>query len=503
MLYNAVSGSHEEDAVKKDIQPSTNLAQSMRDIGYTFETALADIIDNAVAAKASSVSIIAPPICPLIIGVVDDGQGMGINEIVDALVLATKPPSSARSHSDLGRFGMGMKTASWSQCKKMTLVSMCSGVLAAASIDLDVIEEEGKWVAEIIDEDAILKVPLCSRLEKDGTLLVWEKIDRVESESEEKTKQHLRSLLDAAREHLQLVFHRFLSYEAGYNTMTIDINGLPLEALDPFFRNHPATQTGPVDPIKIPGKGQVRIQAFTLPHHNKVSAKEWEQMGRSEGHLKNQGFYLYRERRLILWGTWFRLRRLQELLKLSRVKIDIPNTMDEDWQINIMKSSANPPRVIHDRLRNLIDHLGAPSKRVYTFKGASLVGDKPYLVWNQLKAQGNISYRIEPTHPVISNFESSLSDAQKRQFSHVLEFIAAALPVDTLYSDFGSNPESINVHAMPEDDIEFALLEILPSLRPIYDSDDEVLAVLREIEPYRTNFECVERLMEVKAETDE
>jgi hypothetical protein len=427
---------------------------------------------------------------------------MSVQEIVDAFVLANKPPSKSRTHSDLGRFGMGMKTASWSQCKKLTLASRKNGILSAASLDLDMIEQEGKWVADVLESEDLPRIPFIERLSGEGSLLIWEKLDRIELDTEDKSKRNLRELLDSARNHLELVFHRFLSYEAGFNTTKIGINGLPLNSIDPFFKNHPATQTGPIDPIEIPEKGTVRIQAFTLPHHNKVSAKEWDAMGRAEGHLKNQGFYLYRERRLILWGTWFRLRRQQELLKLARVKIDIPNTMDEDWQINIMKSSANPPRIIQDRLKNLIDHLGAPSKRVYTHKGTSLITGKPYIVWQQLKAQGNISYRIEATHPVIKRFENSLTESEKRDFAHVLEFIAAALPVDTLYSDFGSNPELINVHEMQEDSVRFALEEILPSLREVYDNDDEVLAVLKEVEPYRSNFELVELIIGRKIEDD-
>jgi hypothetical protein len=288
------------------------------------------------------------------------------------------------------------------------------------------------------------------------------------------------------------VFHRFLSYEPGYSSVEIDINGLALEAIDPFYRNHPATQAGPVELIPIPGKGEVSIEAFTLPHHNKVSESEWRAMGREEGHLKNQGFYLYRERRLILWGTWFRLRRQQELLKLSRVKIDIPNTMDEDWQINIMKSSAHPPRIIQDRLNNLVDHLGVPSKRVYTHKGTAMISGRPYIVWQQLKAQGKISYRVEPTHPVLERFESTLDEGQKRQFQHILEFIAAALPVDALYSDLGNSPELVNVHVMDDDNIRFALAEILPTLREVCNSDEEIITVLREVEPYRSNIEQIE-----------
>jgi len=474
----------------------------MRDMGYSLETALADIVDNALAAGATQISIFAPPQCPLILGVVDNGAGMRIEDIIKAFTLAAKSPEETRGKSDLGRFGLGMKTASWSQCRKVTLVSSFEGDLTAASMDLDSIKEKNRWSLDILSDEEIRKLPFLHHLSNDGTLLIWEKIDRLELDTEEKTRRLLSELLDSTRNHLRLVFHRFLSYEPGYQTVTIKINELPLEPLDPFFKSNPATQAAPIEQIEIAGKGLVIIEAFTLPHHKKVSAKEWEQMGRAEGHLRNQGFYLYRERRLILWGTWFKLRRQQELLKLARVKIDIPNTMDEDWQINIMKSSARPPRVIQERLKNLIDHLGAPSKRVYKHRGTSLIGDKPYIVWQQLKAQGNISYRIESTHPVIKRFKDGLPEKNKEQLNHVLEFIAAALPVDTLYSDLGSTPELVNVHMMDEDNIRFALQEILPTLKEIYIDKEEILAVLREIEPYRSNFGKVESIISEEDEID-
>jgi hypothetical protein len=487
--------------MEREIKPSTNLAQSMRDIGYTFETALADVVDNSIAAGATSVSITASPYCPLVIGILDNGQGMDESEICDALILAIKPPSSKRIRSDLGRFGMGMKTASWSQCKRITLISRKNGILSAATVDLDNIAYREKWIAEFYDTYDIEKLPLANRLQDEGTLLIWEKLDRIELDTEERTKKHLATLIDAAREHLRLVFHRFLTYETGHHVVAIDFNGLPLEPMDPFYKSNPATQAAPVETIEIPNKGLVVIEAFTLPHHNKVSITEWNQMGRTEGHLKNQGFYLYRERRLILWGTWFKLTRQQELLKLARVKIDIPNTMDEDWQINIMKSSAHPPRIIQERLKNLIGHLGAPSKRVYTHKGTSLISGKPYIVWQQLKALGNISYRIESSHPVISGFFHDLPDEKKKQFAHVLEFIAAALPIDALYSDFGSTPELVNVHVMDDDNIKFALLGILPTLKEIYNDNEEILSVLREVEPYRSNFEYVELMLNEEEST--
>ena len=481
--------------MEREIQPSTNLAFSMRDMGYSFETALADVIDNSLAAGASKIDIISPPEYPLILAIVDDGTGLCEDEIIEAFTLAVKPPDEVRGDKDLGRFGLGMKTASWSQCRKITLASSSDGKLSAASLDLDIIKEKKRWTLEVLDEDAIAKLRFIEHLTNNGTLLIWEKLDRIEQTSEEASKQHLKELLAEAREHLQLVFHRFLEQEAGYTKATIAINGAPLEPENPFYQKHVATLPTPIETIPITQeKGSVTIQAFTLPHHGKVSKQEWECMGRREGHLKNQGFYLYRERRLILWGTWFRMMRQQELYKLTRVKIDIPNTMDEDWQINIMKSSACPPRVVYERLKNLLDNLGAPSKRVYKNRGTALL-DNPHTVWQKIKAREMISYRVEESHPTIEAFLKKLGKDEQKQFRHVLEVIAAALPVDALYSDFGNSPERIDVAKMPEEDVRMAVLEILPTLQSIYPDNEMLLSVLKLQEPYRSNFEIVEKVL--------
>jgi hypothetical protein len=470
----------------------------MRDIGYSFETALADVIDNSIAAGADRIKIFAPPEYPLIIGIIDNGNGLTEAELVNAFILSLNSPEKGRPQGDLGRFGLGMKTASWSQCRKVTLVSSINGNRVAASLDLDIIKTEKKWNLEILGGETIQTLRFIDHLDENGTLLIWEKLDRVDQGDEDTSKGHLRKLLSDAQTHLQLVFHRFLENEHGYNKIQIHINNNPLMSENPFFANHPATQIKPVEVIHIPEKGDVKIQTYTLPHHNKVSAAEWVQMARKEGHLKNQGFYLYRERRLILWGTWFGLMRQQELYKLTRVKIDIPNTMDEDWQINIMKSSARPPGVVAGRLSNILKTLGAPSRKVYRNRGEAYF-DKPFVVWQKVKAQNMISYRIEETHPVISAFKEHLDEQATLQLQHVLNVIAASLPIDAFYSDLGTSPELVNVAIMADDDVMLAVEEILPDLLDVYSNDyGAVLSVLKSLEPYRSNIDVVERIIQEK-----
>ena len=123
--------------------------------------------------------------------------------------------------------------------------------------------------------------------------------------------------------------------------MAIALNDRPLEPYDPFHSRHPATVIGPLEHIKL-GRLTVSVQCFTLPHHRKVTPAEWDRYAARAGYLKNQGFYVYRGKRLIIYGTWFGLARQMELTKLARVRIDIPNRLDAAWKIDVKKASAHP-----------------------------------------------------------------------------------------------------------------------------------------------------------------
>ena len=240
-----------------------------------------------------------------------------------------------------------------------------------------------------------------------------------------KAEAYFVQRLDDARKHLELVFHRFLSGERGLKKVRILLNQRPLEPLDPFHSSHQATITEPPTPevIKV-GHKEVLVQTFTLPHHKKVTPTEWDRYELPGGYLKNQGFYVYREKRLIIHGTWFNLARQTELTKLARVRIDMPNGLDEAWKIDVRKASAQPPYQVRERLRRIIDKIGATSKRVYTHRGRILVDDNRLPVWNRMQDKNQIVYRLNPEHPVLADFVSRLPSDLVRDFAQVVELVA-------------------------------------------------------------------------------
>ena len=316
------------------------LIESMRDIGYDLEAALADVIDNAITAGATTVRLLTSDEAGSFrIAVLDDGCGMDASELISAMTMGSRNPLDERDDEDLGRFGLGLKTASFSQCRRLTVVSCRDGVASGATWDLDYVAEVDDWLLTIPDDAA--EVPWASELGETGTLVLWEKLDRlVDGSAFSKTfdqERHLVERLDDARQHLELVFHRFLAGEHPARKIEITLNGSPLEAFDPFNSNHPATQWGPIEKMRVDGE-VVTLRACTLPHFSKVTQSQWDCYGGRGGYLKSQGFYLYRANRLIIHGTWFGLARQTILTQLSRVRIDMPNGLDARWKVDVKKS---------------------------------------------------------------------------------------------------------------------------------------------------------------------
>ncbi|MFK7954789.1 MAG: ATP-binding protein, partial [Lysobacterales bacterium] len=274
---------------------ASSLIESMRDIGYSFETAIADIIDNSITAKASLVDIFcdADRHQP-VIGILDNGFGMSRDELLDAMRPGSQSPLEIRRDGDLGRFGLGMKIASFSQCRRLTVITKKSSVVAATRWDLDYVATKDEWLLQILDEDECAATPFFQELGDSGTLVVWENLDRLCDETQKTSrKDHLYEQLDHVRNHLELVFHRFLAGERPFPKLALRINRTEIDAFDPFNSGHPATIIQPEEKIFVAG-APVLVKSFVLPHHKKASKADWERYAGDGGYIKNQGFYVYR-----------------------------------------------------------------------------------------------------------------------------------------------------------------------------------------------------------------
>ncbi|MBU7024678.1 MAG: ATP-binding protein [Theionarchaea archaeon] len=464
----------------------------MRDIGYSLHTALADVIDNSITADADRIDVFADTSGnEPALAIMDNGHGMDEKELLDAMRPGSCSPLEERHSHDLGRFGLGLKTASFSQCRKLTVVTRKDGQTSCAIWDLDKIKDD--WIIEIPDN--LDGIPWADSLHDAGTLVVWEKLDRLVDPKRPDDRRNFVQTLDESIDHLELVFHRFLSGEKGINKISLFLNERKLEAFDPFNSRHTATQIAPEEHIRV-GGSDILVQAYTLPHHKKVSNVEWERYAGRDGYVKNQGFYVYREKRLIIHGTWFGLMRQTELTKLARVRVDMPNVLDADWKIDVKKSSAHPPRAVRERLRRIIDTISASSKRTYTSRGRRLVSDSRLPVWNRIQDKNQISYALNPDHPAFASFISKLPDEIKAEFRNVLELVSATIPVDSLFADVGSNPDKINMAEMSDDSLDFMLHATCETLTSSGLSMGQIKEMLSMTEPFLTNWDVVEKKLE-------
>lgn len=315
-----------------------NFIDSLREIGYSPEVAIADLIDNSLSADAFSIDIYAVHSPSPIIALLDDGSGMEEKELIEAMRLASKSPNEERNKNDLGRFGLGLKTASFSQCKKLTVITKKNGLTCARQWDLEYIASKNKWL--LITPDNISSFPLFDKLEKNesGTLVIWQDIDRI-------ANSNFSEMIDKMRKHISLVFHKFLEGSFPSKKVNIAVNDNPIKPFNPFNSNHPATQQIADEKINI-FNSTVIVQPFILPHHSKLTKQEYDLYATEEGYIKSQGFYLYRQNRIIIYGTWWGMHKAVDAHKLIRIKIDIPNSMDVHWGIDIKKTIARPSESI-------------------------------------------------------------------------------------------------------------------------------------------------------------
>ena len=474
-----------------------SLTESMRDIGYSLSTALADIVDNSITAGAQTVQVFASSETPgMRIGVLDDGVGMTEEELLEAMRLGSRNPLERRQQSELGRFGLGLKTASFSQCRVLTVVTRSNGTTSCARWDLDHIAESDRWQVQMPDD--LANVPWMERLGESGTLVVWEKL-AVEVDDRgtgDEVKDFVRQV-DEASSHLELVFHRFLSGGPGQIRVRILLNNRQLEPFDPFHSSHPATIAGPTERIRV-AQGEVVVQPFTLPHHGKVTPAEWRRFAGAEGYLKNQGFYVYRERRLIIHGTWFGLARQTELSKLARVRVDMPNSLDRAWRIDIKKASAQLPSVVRERLRRIIEPLVATSKRVYTTRGRRLVEQNRIPVWSRLQNNNEILYRINDEHPMVASLRARLPVETQADFRKMMEIAGASLPLDTLFADLGGDTDTMLDSSTSDEALHYAAVTTFAHVMTTVGSKKEALAMMQGADPFRSNWDRTVGIIETE-----
>lgn len=459
------------------------LIESTRAIGYTLEAAIADIVDNSISALASCIDIFFFPVGDSYIAILDDGCGMDTDELETAMRYGSQSPNEKREANDLGRFGLGLKTASLSQCRTLTVVSKQDSCIEARCWDIDHVLETNDWSLLIFDSEEELDViPQIEELRKlkSGTLVVWQNLDRLKVGTLD-FKRSMGKKMDDVRNHLSLVFHRYISGESGIKKMLLRMNNVPVDFTDPFLSKR-NTQVMSDEIINIYGS-KVVVRPYILPHISNLSTDEIAALGGKEGLRKTQGFYVYRNKRLLVWGTWFRMMRQAELSKLARVQVDIPNELDNLWTLDIKKSTAMPPEEVRNNLVAIIERLAEHSKRTWVFRGKKETHDSIIHIWQRFKGkQGGSYYTINRNHPLVEVFED-LPQQIKKNIENLLKAIEDGLPLSSLYLDLNSDKPVENETEISAQAVENLLQDLLAQF-PADTAKAELLDRLVVSEPF-------------------
>jgi len=462
-----------------------SLISATRHIGYSLDAAVADLVDNSIAADAKTVDVDFEDSLNSYIAIIDDGEGMTADELTSAMQYGSADPAQARSEKDLGRYGLGLKTASMSQCRVMTVISKKDGEIAARRWDLDYIAKHKDviWPLHILEKDEWKDLPGVESLKnrKSGTVVLWQSIDFGGSYDEMTFDDEMCKM----SEHLALVFHRYIYGEDGIHKIKIRINGNALKPKDPFLQyvknGKQGHQCKATQPLGF-GKSRITLQAFTLPHDKELTPEMRDALGTGKALRRTQGFYIYRNKRLITYGHWFGLKAQGEFFKLARVKVDIPNSVDMKWSLDVKKSIAIPPKQIVAHLRAYVDSVVKQSKnaiRVEVFgKKAKATSDDPH-VWESTVKDGVVTaVTLNRQHPVVKAALESQGVSEK-----LLRLFERTIPVDVIYYSRSSEQKMENEVPLSIDEM-VDMLSGLVNMIPVGNARKAAFHSMLQSEPF-------------------
>jgi len=368
--------------VEEIIPSAKRTVSSLRDVGYDTPRAIADLIDNSIAADATHVDItIHFDGQRSWIRVADDGTGMDGATLLEAMRYGSE---RKYADADLGKFGFGLKTASTSQCRKVTVASRRALQYARMEVrclDLSHIEKTNRWQVLVLEAENRPDYVIEPLLEHTGTVVVWEDLDRVLEYKDpwgEWARRKLLSLAEDVDVHLGMVFHRFLAGEVPGKRLQITVNTSRVEPWDPFCRSETKTEIIPQKDLLVSGDGEtgiVRVQPYVLPRQNEFSNDAaWRAASGPANWNRQQGFYVYRAYRMIQSGGWNRLRTSDEHTKLARVSIEFFPGLDAVFGINITKAHATLPQDLRDQLEPVVSVVARRADQRYRSAGPKGTG---------------------------------------------------------------------------------------------------------------------------------
>ncbi|OYV05717.1 MAG: ATP-binding protein, partial [Verrucomicrobiales bacterium VVV1] len=280
------------------------------------------------------------------------------------------------------------------------------------------------------------------------------------------------------------------------------INDREIEPWDPFLANESATQILQKTRLQMNGV-EIEVEPFILPHHSKISKKKHDAAAGPHGWNAHQGFYVYRNQRLLVAGEWLGLGwAKEEHYKLARIRINLPNDLDHDWGIDVTKSRARPPIELKEELRAIGNHARSKAKRVYSYRGAKLTNQadvERVLLWESLAKHDKVFYRINREHPLLKQALTKSSD--KPALNALLRLIEETVPFPNIAINNSENPNSAPspFERVPDGQVTEVMEEAFESLVATGYSPGEAANRLRTIWPFELFPALIQSLVEQKS----
>ena len=355
------------------VTPSAaRLVSSLRDIGYDFPAAVADLVDNSLEAGATMIEVRVGVVgeAPQV-AVIDNGHGMTWGALNEALRFGTRRRYEPGA---LGKFGLGLKTASLSQCRRISVVSRASSQTSARRLDLDHVLMSDRWEVLALgrrEVDSLLGSS--ALLNGSGTVVIWDELDRVlgnRPPSRPRAKRRLERLAAETSLHLGTVFHRFIEGRTGSGRRSrIVVNGKKVQPWNPLAPTEEHTEF--LDEVEFnvtagSSAGWVRFTPAILPSRERFSTAEaFELAGGDKRWNRQQGFYVYRSDRMIQSGGWCGMRTMDEHSKLARIALDFDSGLDEAFRVNVAKMRVRLPAELRSQLDELVGAVCRRAEMVY------------------------------------------------------------------------------------------------------------------------------------------
>lgn len=468
------------------------MIESLRAFGYNAQTAIADLIDNSISAGAENVWL---SFCwdgiNSHVSIRDDGHGMTEAQLISAMRPGSQNPLEEREPDDLGRFGLGLKTASFSQCRRLTVASRSKNhAVAIRRWDLDYVNQVDEW--RLLRTPAEGSVQKLNDLETMpyGTIVLWECLDRIVGEAktdDQKAHDDFLETVEVVENHLAMVFHRFLEKR---DRLKIWINHRLIKPWNPFLPDTQATQILPLEPLIFKGE-TVRVQPYVLPHHSKIDSDTYNKAAGINGWNAQQGFYVYRNERLLVAGDWLGLGGYckDEHCKLARIQVDLPNSMDSDWNIDIKKSRARPPASLKVDLKRIARLTRHRATEIYRHRGKVIArenNEKYVFPWDKKLRRGKVFYAVNQEHPLVQEV-LKLPDTCQLVIRALLRLLEETVPVQQIWIDNATEPEKQPqpFDGTPSEQVLEVVVEIYRALRKSGMTQEQARDRILKMEPFQ------------------